>query len=172
MDNIIKYIEPHLAERIESAKRHAKFIKLGKNIETIEDAELFLRYVLSKHYKIPIFSNYFEKRTIDQLFFEVELIQEGDSFHSVKHTSDIIKENADEIEALANEMEEEWNPIDSPPMDESLESDPVFRMAQEFMKTGNFIGEDSDQQEFIKPTEEVETTKEDTENDWQRTDMD
>lgn len=158
-------------ERINEAKRYAAFIKRGVGITSLEDAEMVLKCVISRHYKIPIFSEYFDKRTIDQLFFEVEFILENDK-PSAESISDTIKENKPEIDSIADEMDQ-WNDMSASAEDASVENDPIFQMAREFMKTGKFANE---KQQFEPNTQQPEVDQtdnsEDTSNDWQRTSMD
>lgn len=137
-----EYFEPFLLERIQKAKEYASLIKNGRNITKLEDIEMSLRYVLSKHYKIPMFHDYFEKLTIDQLFFEAELIVSEYKTHT-QTVSETIQENKSEIDSLVEEMESDWNDM---AVDESLESDPVFQMAKDFMKTGKFLNEQDSKQ--------------------------
>ena len=137
MESIL-YSEPHLAERIDAVKRYAAFIKAGKDVVSLDDAEMVLRHVISKHYNIPMFDEYFEKRTIDQLFFEVELIMPAKEI-TTGQISEAIKQNQSEIDAIADEEMEEWvEPQSNIP---SVENDPIFLMAKEFMKTGKFLNE-------------------------------
>lgn len=70
--------EPFLQERVEKAKEKAK-----KMIHGVADSEgdLFLIYsfILAQRYNMPIYSDYFLERSIDELAFEVFLWKELDN---------------------------------------------------------------------------------------------
>jgi hypothetical protein len=104
------------------------------------------------------------------LFFEVELILNTGEFNP-QETSDAIKENQAEVSKFADEMESQWNDLEA--NDASVENDPIFQMAREFMQTGQFANE---KQQFDPNIQQPEVEQaEDSEgvnNDWQRTDLD
>lgn len=163
----VYYTEPYLAERIEKAKQKALFIRNATNIETVEQAEMVLRMVISDYYKIPFYDSYFDNRTTDELFFEAELIALRS--RNVQQTSaSVIKSHKKEADALADEMEkeleQEW--VDLPkdePLDPNLAYDPMFQMAKRFMETGKFAGESGFDQPQAEPiTEQTE----DSSDDW------
>jgi len=100
-------MEPYLAERIEAAKKKAKQIIDGK-IDDENDLRLVFQFVLCQRYNIPIFSPYFEERTLDELMFEVYLHKEA----TVKADPDLVKEEAaDFIREEANK-DEYWEDLD------------------------------------------------------------
>jgi hypothetical protein len=100
-------MEPYLAERIEAAKKKAKQIIDGK-IDDENDLRLVFQFVLCQRYNIPIFSPYFEERTLDELMFEVYLHKEA----TVKADPDLAKEEAaDFIREEANK-DEYWEDLD------------------------------------------------------------
>jgi hypothetical protein len=100
-------VEPYLAERIEAAKKKAKQIIDGK-IDDENDLRLVFQFVLCQRYNIPIFSPYFEERTLDELMFEVYLHKEA----TVKADPDLAKEEAaDFIREEANK-DEYWEDLD------------------------------------------------------------
>jgi hypothetical protein len=109
-------MEPYLAERIEAAKKKAKQIIDGK-IDDENDLRLVFQFVLCQRYNIPIFSPYFEERTLDELMFEVYLHKEA----TVKADPDLAKEEAaDFIREEANK-DEYWEDLDMQTDDEFLD---------------------------------------------------
>jgi hypothetical protein len=109
-------MEPYLAERIEAAKKKAKQIIDGK-IDDENDLRLVFQFVLCQRYNIPIFSPYFEERTLDELMFEVYLHKEA----TVKADPDLVKEEAaDFIREEANK-DEYWEDLDMQTDDEFLD---------------------------------------------------
>jgi len=128
--NII-YAENFVKERIDAAKEKAAKVRNAQKIETIEEAEMVLRYVISKHYNIPFFDKYFDDRSLDDLVFEVELIM-PDRSSAPETISEKIKENKEEISQLADEFEKMIDDTES--VDDGFDD-----MAKQFMETGNFI---------------------------------
>ena len=141
---MIRYYEHHLEQRIEAAKKLADKIRNATNIDTEEDAEQVLRYVLSRHYKIPYFSEYFDKLTLDQLFFEVELItmDKPQKQATPEDASKVVKDNKKEADAIIDEFDA-WikQDMNQETPESDIKEDPFFKVAQEFMKTGNFVEE-------------------------------
>ena len=137
------YSEPHLEERIMAAKERARRIKYNINITNLEDAEMILRFVLSRHYNIPLFDKYFDERTLDELFFEAELVL-PEKVKTPEDISDTIKENQDEVSKLTDEFEE-WIDRSDAPLDPAAADDPFFKLAKQFMETDEFIGVNSNQ---------------------------
>ena len=137
------YSEPHLEERIIAAKERARRIKYNINITNLEDAEMILRFVLSRHYNIPLFDKYFDERTLDELFFEAELVL-PEKVKTPEDISDTIKENQDEVSKLTDEFEE-WIDRSDAPLDPAAADDPFFKLAKQFMETDEFIGVNSNQ---------------------------
>ena len=135
------YSEPHLEERIIAAKERARRIKYNINITNLEDAEMILRFVLSRHYNIPLFDKYFDERTLDELFFEAELVL-PEKVKTPEDISDTIKENQDEVSKLTDEFEE-WIDRSDAPLDPAAADDPFFKLAKQFMETDEFIGVNS-----------------------------
>lgn len=100
-------MEPYLAERIEAAKKKAKQIIDGK-IDDENDLRLVFQFVLCQKYNIPIFSPYFEERTLDELMFEVYLHKEA----TIKSDPELAKEDAaDFIRGEANK-DEYWEDLE------------------------------------------------------------
>jgi len=149
----IHYTELHLEERIVAAKEKAQRIKKAIDITTIEDAELVVRYVLSKHYNIPLFDKYFDDRTLDELFFEAELVL-PDKTEQQQDPTEVIKENKTEVNGIMDEFEE-WVDKTDQPLDPAAATDPFFAMAQKFMQSGDFagVGSNTTQKPDDKPKE-------------------
>lgn len=99
--------EPNLENRIKKAKSRAKKI-VEAQFEGEDDLYWWLVFQLSKYYKKPIYSKYFENRTLDELMFELSLIQEDNKPQEVK-ASEIIKENMDEALSMFEDFEDEIN---------------------------------------------------------------
>lgn len=97
----------------------------SNNIDTEEELVLSLHWILSSYYKIPLFSDYFKGRSLDQLILECELIRLM-STNSEQQTSDLLNNNKEEAESLFDD----WETV---PADESWKED-----AERFMNTNNF----------------------------------
>lgn len=109
-------MEPFLAERIEAAKNKAKQIIDGKiNDET--DLRLVFQFVLCQKYNIPMFSPYFEERTLDELLFEVYLHKEA----ATKSDPELAKEEAADFVREEGDKDEYWEDLDIQTDDEFLE---------------------------------------------------
>lgn len=156
-----EYREPHLEERIKAAKERARRIKFNIDITSLEDAEMVLKFVLSRHYGIPLFDKYFDERTLDELFFEAELVL-PERAKTAENISDVIKDNKEEISQLADEFEE-WMDRSDAPLDPAAADDPFFHLAKKFMETDEFVG--------INPNQPNIDTKEEI-SDEERTDLD
>lgn len=104
----MRVVEPHLKERIEAAERKAK--KLVHGQPDSED-ELLIIYsvILSQKYNMPIFSEYFQERTIDELALEVFIWQEMNKKSTVG-TDDFVLDD-DVIKEATNE--EAWEDLQS-----------------------------------------------------------
>jgi hypothetical protein len=116
-------------QQIELGKKRAQDLLSGKDLDE-KSVELLMRFALSKRYNIPIFDEYFSKRTIEDLAFELELHMYDAKDKNVK-TADLVKENKEEMEDFFDDMAEEDT---VPPMSEE-----ELKMYQEFMQTGDFI---------------------------------
>jgi len=120
--------EPHLKERVESARAKAQKI-VNNLIESEEDLVYALRLFLSKIYGLPIFSDYFEKLELDRLIFEAELHRAERQTVSEK-TNELINENKDELAGMFDDWEDQ---------DLGNLSDTGFSQDElDFMKTGDF----------------------------------
>ena len=71
----MRVVEPHLKERIELAEARAKKLVHGQP-DSEEELLIIYSVILSQKYNIPIFSEYFQERTIDELALEVFIWQE------------------------------------------------------------------------------------------------
>lgn len=109
-------MEPYLAERIEAAKKKAKQIIEGK-IDDEDDLRLVFQFVLCQKYNIPIFSPYFEERTLDELMFEVYLHKEA----TVKSDPELAKEEAADFVREEANKDEYWEDLDMQTDEEFLE---------------------------------------------------
>jgi hypothetical protein len=109
-------MEPYLAERIEAAKKKAKQIIEGK-IDDENDLRLVFQFVLCQKYNIPIFSPYFEERTLDELMFEVYLHKEA----TIKSDPELAKEEAADFVRDEADKDEYWEDLEMQTDDEFLE---------------------------------------------------
>ena len=100
-------MEPFLNERIEAAKQKAKQLIDGK-VENEEDLRLIYQFVLCQKYNIPIFDQYFEDRTLDEIMFEVYLHKES----AKKNDPDIQKEEAAETIRAEGGKDEYWEDLE------------------------------------------------------------
>lgn len=128
--------EPFLSERMEKAKELAARI-VNKDHRTIQDSMLFLKSILSRHYNIPIFHEYFEKRTFEELVFEIELINLSNQ-SNVEKGKNILQNNKKEAESLFDDMAEddEFKNVEF-----KMSDDEFSKITNDFMNTGNFKGD-------------------------------
>lgn len=125
--------EPLLEERIQIAKERARKIANSK-LDSEDDLRLYLCYYIGSKYNLPIFSNYFDARTIDELMFEAELLSLKDRPQE-QLASDITNEHKEEADALFDDWAEEdqqWVEVSNPMTPEFEE------MAKKFMQTNEF----------------------------------
>lgn len=71
----MRVVEPYLKERVELAEARAKQLVHGQP-ESEEDLLIIYSVILSQKYNIPIFSEYFQERTLGELALEVFIWQE------------------------------------------------------------------------------------------------
>jgi hypothetical protein len=133
------HLEGDIDDRIKLAKQRAESVYYGHS-DVLEDQVMRLQFLLSREYNMPLFSDYFEKRTLDQLIFEMELIKLSREPATDK-MSDIMKDEGKkkELESLFDDWTEE-NTVDlsdTTGYDEEM----VFK---EFMETGEFITEEKE----------------------------
>ena len=149
--------ERNMSERFDKVREIAKRVHFGKpNSE--EEYALVLKLVLSRHYNIPLFSDYFDKRIMDELWLEYEFIR----LSKAKETDTIkdMLQKPEEKEQLINDMFGDWiEESDLAPPDNVARDQPPSKesqipsdgwvdekidfedMEKKFMQTGNFIGE-------------------------------
>ena len=137
-----KYKEPHLEERITSAKKKAERVKElmqdSSKIETEEEFEHLMVIFISRHYNMPIYSDYFKERTLDELVYEAQMISTFEKTFSPEDTSNVIKNNESEANALADEMEQFLDATDQ--LDNTInEDDPFSKITSQFMETGEWF---------------------------------
>lgn len=99
--------EPNLEQRIKKAKDRAKKL-VDTDFQNEEDLHWWLVFQLSKYYKMPIYSEYFRDRTMDELMFELSMIQEDNKPKDVK-ASEIVNENLEEAQGIFDDFEDEFN---------------------------------------------------------------
>jgi hypothetical protein len=109
-------VEPFLTERIEAAKKKAKQIIDGK-IDDESDLRLVFQFVLCQKYNIPIFDEYFEERTLDELMFEVYLHKEA----TIKSDPDLSKEEAADFVREEANKDEYWEDLEMQTDEDFLE---------------------------------------------------
>lgn len=151
-------LEHNLDARSERVQKMAKRIHY-RNPANFDEYVLTLKLILSRHYNIPLFNEYFEKRTLDELWLECEFIR-----LSMAKETDNIKDilnnpqDREEIEkAMFGDLFEDGEvPFEAskptatpksiqsqPPPGEWITEDSTDfdELSKKFMQTGNFIGE-------------------------------
>jgi hypothetical protein len=133
------HLEGDIDDRIKLAKQRAESVYYGHS-DVLEDQVMRLQFLLSREYNMPLFSDYFEKRTLDQLIFEMELIKLSREPATDK-MSDIMKDEGKkkELESLFDDWTEE-NTVDLSDTT-GYNEESVFK---EFMQTGEFITEEKE----------------------------
>jgi hypothetical protein len=134
MSKLLRYtisdISPDLESRIRDAREIAVRVHSGAS-DDHEEIQLSVIWFISRYYKIPIFSAYFQERTLDDLIFEAELIK-LESTPRNEMTSNLLNDKKDEAAALFDDMiADEFQ--DVVPNKEQFDQDAI-----NFMKTGNF----------------------------------
>ena len=135
--------EPDIEERIEAARVSAQKILNGE-IEGVEDFRLALRYVISRSKGMGIFDEYFDKRTLDELVFEAELVQ-AKPRDNVDQASKMLKDKPEEAKDLFADWDaEDAMPVSSPaaPPPEKVEDSQFYKDAVRFMETDEFKDEE------------------------------
>lgn len=136
-------LETDMNERIERAKNQARAIVDGTD-NSEAAIHYILRSVLSRRYNMPIFDDYFESRSIDELVFEIELWRALEET-GAKRGGDLLKENKEEAESLFDDwaadeepvpVSDEWNDTTTKELGNSWDKE-----AESFMKSGKFKGE-------------------------------
>ena len=122
------YKEKFLERRIEQAKEYAAKIASGLG-DSEQDIEITYRMFLSEHYSLPIFDEYFEKRTFDQLAFEVYLIKRRKE-PVLENVAETISQN---LKEAADAASTGWDDVDV--------SDAELERMSKFMETGEFEGQ-------------------------------
>jgi len=133
------HLEGDIDDRIKLAKQRAESVYYGHS-DVLEDQVMRLQFLLSREYNMPLFSDYFEKRTLDDLIFEMELIKLSREPATDK-MSDIMKDEGKkkELESLFDDWTEE-NTVDLSDTT-GYDENEVFK---EFMETGEFITEEKE----------------------------
>ncbi len=144
--------EVSIEDRIAKAQKLAKEIFNGE-YDSMAKTELFLRVLISKHYNIPIFSDYFTNLTLDQLIFEVEMVKEMSSTpeERMKEKAEANKEELDNLFAdwdaedipqpdissqnISNNPKD-WEDVTDKPLGRSLDEE-----IKRFMDSGKFKNE-------------------------------
>lgn len=130
LDYALSDMGPDLQARIDDAKALANRVSSGTGANEDELIKSMIWFI-SKYYRIPVFSPYFEDRTLDHLIYESELIALESKPQEVK-TSDILNRDKVETEALFDDWaEDDFQEV--APQDEQWQKD-----AAKFMETGAF----------------------------------
>lgn len=104
----MRVVEPHLKERIELAEARAKKLVHGQP-DSEEELLIIYSVILSQKYNIPIFSEYFQERTIDELALEVFIWQEMNKKSTIG-TDDFVLDDDVIKEATSDEA---WEDLQS-----------------------------------------------------------
>ena len=114
-----------------AAEKRAERVFNGE-LENLTDVTDFVKFIIARHYGIPFFDPYFDKRTFDELIFEAKLINLQVT-PVEKRASDMLNKNKEEAAEMFDDMEEdEWREV------QPISNDPII---DSFMKTGKFQGE-------------------------------
>ena len=134
--------EVDFEERCEVAKKVAWRVFNGVG-ETEEEHEFFFRMILSEHYNIPMFSDFFLNLTLDQLIFEVEMVRLRTQTKEDRVTDMATRpESQEEISGLFDDLQEGDEKVDENWEEASIEdTSDVDEAMQNFMDTGKFQGE-------------------------------
>lgn len=104
----MRVVEPHLKERIELAEAKAKKLVHGQP-DSEEDLLTIYSVILSQKYNMPIFSDYFQERTLDELALEVFIWQEMNKKSTIG-TDDFVLDDDVIKEATSDEA---WEDLQS-----------------------------------------------------------
>jgi hypothetical protein len=129
---MIAMLEPETEARIDQAKERAKKI-MNREHETLDEIIMYLQIILAQYYHMPIYSEYFKDKTLDELIFEVEIMNLSQQT-STESASKMLTDDKKEAESLFDD----W-------VDEDLKQGNEETWAEEaknFMETGNFKGEE------------------------------
>jgi hypothetical protein len=137
----IAYVEPWIAERIEAAKQAARDVLDAKRIETDEDAIAVMRALLSLHYKMPYYSEFFDNLTFDQYVFELELASGRlvpTPEQKAAEGQKMLQENAAEVVdgVFGDWIEQDMSP---PAVAPPGVPDPFDQMSKDFFESGDFV---------------------------------
>lgn len=116
--------------QLERGKEKASKVFHNKDL-SFDEQILALRFFLSRHYNIPLFSKYLTNRTVEEIIFEVELIKLSRT-PTAQNTSALMNENKKEIESMFDDFVEQ----DAEPFEITDKDKQIFG---EFMKTGEFV---------------------------------
>jgi len=125
---------------IELTKEYAKKVYTCETNDDYSLTEYQLRNIVSKYYKIPIFSPYFENLTIMQLIFEVELITL--STQTAEQRNQALMESPEAKQEMAtlfddwDEEDNQWSNVQEPDkkqLDETVSN---------FVNNNKFVGEE------------------------------
>lgn len=127
----MSYIEPHIKERMDEALRLAKRAA-DDIVETIEELELRFKIAISDHYNIPLFSDYFQGRILDELAFEAYFLSE----RRAKQTQTVANIAVENIELAASEAMKQFEEFEMPEVSEAEKAQMI-----KFMEENVFPGE-------------------------------
>lgn len=120
------HLEPYLEERIAAAKASARAVFDGYDESSLI---FFFRSLICEARRMGIFDPYFEKRTLDDLVFEVEIIRLARTSKETK-ASELLKAVPKEE---AEGMFDDWVDADTAAVDSKFDED-----AKKFMQSGEF----------------------------------
>lgn len=127
----MNYLEPHLKDRMDEALRLAK--RAAEDIvETEAELELRFKIAISDHYNIPLFSDYFQDRILDELAFEAYFIEE----RRTKGSQTVADMAVGNIEAAAAEVMKQFDEFEMTEISE-VEKAQMLK----FMESNAFPGE-------------------------------
>ena len=121
-------LEPYLMERIDAAREKARKLIDGQ-YDDEESIVLVLRWFICQARNLGFFDPYFEKRTVDDLVFETEMIRLSRQANTARGSDALKEAPKKEAEALFDD----WAAADTTNAEKQFEDD-----AKKFMNSGDF----------------------------------
>jgi len=130
--------------RMKAAKEKAEKISTGR-YDTYEECIMVLQWAISNRRNIPLWSQYFEDLTLDQLVFEYEMIKVSEQSPEDR-AQEIVENNQEEMQGLFDDwadedtspaqVSKEW--VDSMPESAVMSEEEILAEERKFMETGEF----------------------------------
>lgn len=131
----------NVGERIEIAKKIANRIFHGK-VESYEEFILMLCWNISEYRNIPLYSDYYKNKTLEQLIMETEMIRLSKRTPE-DAAKDAVVDNKEEIDHLFDDIiaaNNKW--VDVPKSPSVISDSEIDEFDRKFFSTGKFQGEE------------------------------